>query len=294
MTATLTRINNRGRALGRPVIKRTRLTRVFGFHDREVGIRVSNRPRLLSPRAEIRDASRARFLASYGSTSASSVGRATPPAARAADAAGGRRPRSGSPNSAPAYLVFDPDYSVEAFDGVNWVPTAIRRARRPIFPLLADSGGVSCSKLPIPAGTAPGRYRISEPSNTAGESPTQGPPGAQHRIHRRALMRSVRRQVLVPLAEDLEGLPEALLGALLVEGVVDVGGVEGVDRRGEGLDLALARLERARERQLEAVERPAAPAPPSRRGSSAARSRAPRPGAGRTPRRRGRARRSGT
>ena len=59
---------------------------------------------------------------------------------------------------------------------------------------------------------------------------------------------SVRRQVVVPVAEHLEGAPEALLGALLVERVVDVGGVEGVDGRGEGLDLALARLDRAGER----------------------------------------------
>jgi len=56
---------------------------------------------------------------------------------------------------------------------------------------------------------------------------------------------SVRRQVLVPLAEHLEGAPEALLGALFVEGFVDVGGVEGVDGGGEGLDLALALLDRA-------------------------------------------------
>ena len=61
---------------------------------------------------------------------------------------------------------------------------------------------------------------------------------------------SVRRQVLVPVAEDLEGAPEALLGALLVERGVDVGDVEGVDGRGEGLDLALALLDRARERDL--------------------------------------------
>ena len=56
------------------------------------------------------------------------------------------------------------------------------------------------------------------------------------------------------LAEDLEGAPEALLGALLVERVVDVGDVEGVDGGGEGLDLALARLDRAGEGDLEAVE----------------------------------------
>src|ERR1700709_803631 len=65
---------------------------------------------------------------------------------------------------------------------------------------------------------------------------------------------SVRRQVVVPDAERLEGAPEALLGAFLVERKVDVRHVERVDRRGEGLDLSLALLDRAREGNLEAVE----------------------------------------
>src|SRR6476646_6257432 len=65
---------------------------------------------------------------------------------------------------------------------------------------------------------------------------------------------SVRWQVVVPLAERLEGSPEALLGALFVEGGVDVRDVEGVDGGGEGLDLALALLDRAGEGDAEAVE----------------------------------------
>src|SRR5918994_7956178 len=64
----------------------------------------------------------------------------------------------------------------------------------------------------------------------------------------------VRRQVVVPDAERLEGAPEALLGSLFVQGGVDVGDVEGVDGGGEGLDLALALLDRAGEGDAEAVE----------------------------------------
>src|ERR1700745_2004818 len=47
-----------------------------------------------------------------------------------------------------------------------------------------------------------------------------------------------------------------MLGALLVEAGVDVRGVEGVDRGGEGLDLTLALLERTREGDAENVEDP--------------------------------------
>src|SRR6476646_8520246 len=65
---------------------------------------------------------------------------------------------------------------------------------------------------------------------------------------------SVRWQVVVPLAERLEGSPEALLGALFVEGGVDVRDVECVDGGGEGLDLALALLDRAGEGDAEAVK----------------------------------------
>ena len=166
MTTTLTRINNRGRALGRPVVKRTRLTKVFGFHDREVGIRVSNRPAFYRLELKIRDASRARFLASYG-VYVRVVRRKSdprlllgPPTLRPGETAS-----IGIAEFGTGFLVFEPDYSVEAFDGVNWVPTAIQASTPSnFFSLLADSGRVvNCSKLPIPAGTAPGLYRLNEP-----------------------------------------------------------------------------------------------------------------------------------
>ena len=192
MTTTLTRINNRGRALGRPVVKRTRLTKVFGFHDREVGIRVSNRPAFYRLELKIRDASRARFLASYG-VYVRVVRRKSdprlllgPPTLRAGETAS-----IGIAEFGTGFLVFEPDYSVEAFDGVNWVPTAIQASTPPnFFSLVADSGlVVNCSKLPIPPGTAPGRYRMNEPVDTplGGPPKPHRPPGAQHRIHGHAL-----------------------------------------------------------------------------------------------------------
>src|SRR5260221_717551 len=66
--------------------------------------------------------------------------------------------------------------------------------------------------------------------------------------------RLVRRQILVPLPKHLERAPEALLGVLFVKRFVDVRGVEGVDGRRESLNLTLARLNRAREGDFEAVE----------------------------------------
>src|SRR4029077_5136117 len=70
----------------------------------------------------------------------------------------------------------------------------------------------------------------------------------------RSLPTSVGRQILVPVSKHLEASPEARLGVFFVERVVDVWGLESVDGGGEGLDLALARLDRARERDLEVVE----------------------------------------
>src|SRR5690348_18299147 len=49
----------------------------------------------------------------------------------------------------------------------------------------------------------------------------------------------VRGQVLVPVAERLEGAPEPLLRALLVQRFVDVRRVQSVDRGREGLHVAL-------------------------------------------------------
>src|SRR3954454_25055010 len=58
-------------------------------------------------------------------------------------------------------------------------------------------------------------------------------------------VRLVRRQVRVPLAELAERLPEAALGALFVEGPVDVRHVERLAARSEPLDLPEHRLELA-------------------------------------------------
>src|SRR5215207_1231016 len=72
---------------------------------------------------------------------------------------------------------------------------------------------------------------------------------------------SVGRQVLVPIAERPERRPELALGFLGVERVVDVGDVERGDRRGQLLQLAERRLERAAHRNVELVERLERPLP---------------------------------
>ena len=166
LTATLTRIDKSGRALGKPIVRRTRLTRIVGFADREVGITVSGRPALYRFELKVRDASAARFLGNYGEY-VRVVRRRSDPRLLL-----GKNPlRAGETTSigvaefGTGFLVFQPEYSVEAFDGVNWVPTAIQ-ARTPdnLDIPVADSGAVAvCSKLPIPPGTAPGRYRLSQP-----------------------------------------------------------------------------------------------------------------------------------
>jgi hypothetical protein len=164
LTFTLTRLNHRGRALGKPAVKRTRLRSITASTERTVGVRISGRPALYRIEMEARNGS-GRNHASYGQY-VRVVRRNSDP-----------RLLLGKPSLRPGevtsigvaefgtgFLVFKPSYSVEAFDGTNWVPTTIQ-ARTPaaIFAPLADSGAVAtCSKLPIPAGTPPGRYRISQ------------------------------------------------------------------------------------------------------------------------------------
>ena len=175
MTTTLTRINNRGRALGRPVVKRTRLTKVFGFHDREVGIRVSNRPAFYRLELKIRDASRARFLASYG-VYVRVVRRKSdprlllgPPTLRAGETAS-----IGIAEFGTGFLVFEPDYSVEAFDGVNWVPTTIQASTRAqfLFPCCRLGPGRHLLEAPDPTG----HCARPLPDEPAGRTPLGRPP----------------------------------------------------------------------------------------------------------------------
>src|SRR5690348_9630580 len=65
---------------------------------------------------------------------------------------------------------------------------------------------------------------------------------------------SVRRRLAPPLAEHLEGVPERRLRRLLVERLVDVGRDEALDGRRVLLELALDRLQLARERELRRIE----------------------------------------
>lgn len=164
LTITLTRLDGRGRALGKPAVRRTRLRSVTASTERTVGVRISGRPALYRIEMEARDGS-GRMLGSYGQY-VRVVRRKSDPRLLLGKSSlrPGETTSIGVAEFGTGFLVFKPSYSVEAFDGTGWVPTTIQ-ARTPaaIFAPLADSGAVAtCSKLPIPAGTPPGRYRLSQ------------------------------------------------------------------------------------------------------------------------------------
>jgi hypothetical protein len=165
LTFTLTRVNSRGRALGRPVVRHVRLRAISGSTEPTLGVRVSGRPALYRIEMAARNAS-GRALGAYAQYSRVVRRRSDPRLLL-----GKRTLRPGEITSigiaefGTGFLVFKPRYTVEAFDGSGWIPAAIQ-ARTPsnlLIPL-ADSGAAAvCSKLAIPAATAPGRYRISQP-----------------------------------------------------------------------------------------------------------------------------------
>lgn len=164
LTFTLTRLSGRGRPQGNPVVKRVRL-RSISASERTLGVRVSGRPALYRIEMEARDGS-GRALGTYGQYS-----RVVRRKRDSRLLLGKRSLRPGDTTSigiaelGTGFLVFRPHYSVEAFDGVGWAPTAIQaRVPSDLEIPLADSGTAAvCSKLAIPAGTPPGRYRISQP-----------------------------------------------------------------------------------------------------------------------------------
>src|SRR6476646_19879 len=125
--------------------------------------------------------------------------------------------------------------SASAWGQVNGVHAGGRRSRR--------------TRLPASIGSAP--RSTTPPTHPSADRPPRSASAPNSRWRDSAL---VRRQVVVPVAELLEGSPEALLGALFVQRLVDVRDVEGVDGGGEGLDLALTALDRAGEGDAEPVE----------------------------------------
>src|SRR3954466_445271 len=88
---------------------------------------------------------------------------------------------------------------------------------------------------------------------TATRSTDPRPRRSRRRAPRRAL---VGRQSGPPGADGLEGVPKGGLRGLLVEGGVDVGAHERLDRRREMLELANLSLERTRQRAPELVREP--------------------------------------
>jgi hypothetical protein len=165
LTFTLTRLNGHGRARGRPVVKRTRLGGISGSNEPTLGVRISGRPALYRLEMEARNGA-GRMLGAYGQYVRVVHRKSDPHLLLGNDTLRpGETTRIGIAEFGTGYLVFTPRYTIEAFDGLNWVPAAIE-ARTPenLFVPIADSGGITlCSKLPIPVGTPPGRYRISQP-----------------------------------------------------------------------------------------------------------------------------------
>jgi hypothetical protein len=177
LTLILTRLNGRGHPLGRPAVKRVRLRSLSGSGERTVGLRISGRPALYRIVMEARNGA-GRALGRYGQY-IRVVRRRSDPRLLLGDYTlrPGETTEIGVAEFGTGFLVFTPHYSVEAFDGTNWAPTAIE-ARTPsnILGPLADSGtAVVCSKLAIPAATPPGRYRISQAVEHRWGVPRPGP-----------------------------------------------------------------------------------------------------------------------
>ncbi len=165
LTFILTQLDARGRAIGKPRVKRRRLRSLTSAQEPTLGVRIGGRPALYRIEMLARNGS-GTVLDRYGQYSRVVRRRSNPRLLLGRTALHlGQTTDIGVAEFGTGYLVFRPSYAIEAFDGVNWVPSALQ-ARTPtnLFPPLAESGVVVlCSKLSIPAGTAPGRYRISQP-----------------------------------------------------------------------------------------------------------------------------------
>ncbi len=165
LTFTLTRLNGRGRAIGKPRVKRRRLRSLTTSQEPTLGVRISGRPALYRIEMLARNGSGI-VLDRYGQYVRVVHRKSNPQLLLGQETLHvGETTTIGVAEFGTGYLVFRPRYTIEAFDGVNWVPSTIRaRTPEPIFVPIAESGGVTlCSKLPIPVGTPPGRYRISQP-----------------------------------------------------------------------------------------------------------------------------------
>jgi hypothetical protein len=165
LTFTLTRLDGRGRSVGLPVIRTVRLRGISGASEPTLGIGVPGRPALYRIEMQARDGS-GRSLGTYGQYSRV-VRRKRD--SRLLLGMGSLRPGDttsiGIAEFGTGFLVYRPHFRVEAFDGAGWIPTTIQaRVPSDLEIPLADAGAAAvCAKLAIPAGTPPGRYRISQP-----------------------------------------------------------------------------------------------------------------------------------
>ena len=193
LTFTLTRLNGRGRAIGKPRVKRRRLRSLTTSQEPTLGVRISGRPALYRIEMLARNGS-GTVLDRYGAVRPRrAIARATPACCSGRRrSTSARRPRSGSPNSAPASSSSNRTTRSRPSTASTGCRPRSRRAPRPtsLRPDRRLRRGHQLLEAPDPTGTAPGLYRLSEPVDTPLGSPPEprrDPPGAQHRIHGHAL-----------------------------------------------------------------------------------------------------------
>src|SRR5581483_10587488 len=166
--------------------------------------------------------------------------------------------------SAPSLQKFAPT-GVPAYDRPTASATSTRPAGR--RSRLCHSGSASQTRRNVTGirtnaisridgqSDIPPRCRAaSNHPTSAARTPSSASALATLRGSRRRRTALVRRQCGPPLADRLERIPVGGLRRLIVERRVDVGHDERLDRRCEPLQLAECRLDRATERELEAVD----------------------------------------
>jgi hypothetical protein len=165
MTATLSRIDAAGRAIGAPLRRRRRLR--FVKADRSIGFVLPGKPALYRIELGIRDGASGKPLGSYGEYVRVVRRRLdphvvlAPPVLKAGETAA-----VGVAEYGTGLLDFiDTHYSVEVLDGSTWAETPIEvHTPSQDFGLYAAYGELTyCSTVSVPFGAAPGRYRVIGP-----------------------------------------------------------------------------------------------------------------------------------
>src|SRR6187431_189619 len=135
--------------------------------------------------------------------------------------------------------------SLVSVAGVSSSPMAIRSAVRTIAVASGNDTAAStttCSQVPTSGPCGANRSKAAKPVSAPPRRTASG------------CGMSVRRKILVPLAEHLEGLPEGLLRVGLVERGVDVGRGQQLHGGREALELPGPVFDRLRQWEAERVD----------------------------------------